>query len=319
MLLLRQKIGDGGYSLHLVDKAETSDLRVRDLILPSTVVLDGYPNWFPTDRAPDSLSLSEDGKTLTYVYSFSEELASPCDGAILHEAGTYTYTVDIHTGELMVDHTGGETPPPSQDGSFADVPVGSWFEKGVATCAQKGVMVGTGEGLFSPGTELTAAECLTFALRLYDLQRGGDDKLETAPEDWGKLELTVPSGATFTRYGYYNSFFSADWFVGPDGTDVSQLYVLAPGETAGEREAWAKANEGKGTIRAYGVDYPGTLTSGSNYYSPLLRFTFDAPRTGDWTLAVWSTPPGPARTSGSGTRYTPPRPGTCGRSPASRP
>lgn len=179
--------------------------------------------------------------------------------------------------------------------AFSDVPAGSWFEKGVTTCAEQGVMVGTGEGRFSPDTQLTAAECLTFALRLYDLQRGGSGKLEKAPEDWGKLELTLSDGTAFTRYGYYNSFFSTGWFQAPDGADFFQLYVQAPGDTTEEREAWAKAHEGAGTLRAQGTDYPGTLTADSGYDGPLLRFTFDAPEDGglDVSELTAATRPGP--------------------------
>ena len=59
---------------------------------------------------------------------------------------------------------------PITEASFSDVPAGSWYEPGVQVCAEKGVMVGTGEGLFSAEKELTNAECLTLALRLYDLQ-----------------------------------------------------------------------------------------------------------------------------------------------------
>ncbi len=178
---------------------------------------------------------------------------------------------------------------------FSDVPAGSWFEQGVATCAQQGVMVGVGEGKFSPDTDLNAAECLTFALRLYDLQRGGDGTLETAPEDWGKLELVLSDGTTFTRYGYQYSFFSQDRFTGPDGSETSHLLVLAPGETTQEREAWAKAHEGAGTVRAYGVDYSGTLTTDSSYYGPCLRFDFDAPDNGGLDLndLIDTTRPGP--------------------------
>jgi len=45
------------------------------------------------------LEVSEDGSTLTYTYSFDEALED------FHEAGTYSYTVDIATGELSVAHT----------------------------------------------------------------------------------------------------------------------------------------------------------------------------------------------------------------------
>lgn len=69
------------------------------------------------------------------------------------------------------------------DVAFSDVPAGSWYDQGVTTCADKGIMVGTGEGRFSPAAQLSDPECLTMALRLYDLQRGGSGTLEKAPAD----------------------------------------------------------------------------------------------------------------------------------------
>ena len=83
---------------------------------------------------------------------------------------------------------------PITEASFSDVPAGSWYEPGVQVCAEKGVMVGTGEGLFSPEKELTNAECLTLALRLYDLQKGGSGELLTAPQEWGTITLTLSDG-----------------------------------------------------------------------------------------------------------------------------
>ncbi len=266
VLLLRQKAGDGGYSLHLVDRAETSDHRVRDLILPSTVILDAYPAWFPTDRAPDRLFLSEDGKTLTYVYSFSDKLASPYDGAILHEAGTYTYTVDISTGELEVEHT--QAPLPAQSGKFSDVPAGSWFETGVTTCVEKGVMVGTGGDAFSPERELSQAECLTLAFRLYTLQHGGDETLETAPEDWGQLALTLADGTVFQGYGYQGGEGDPfGWWSWPKN-DVRGGYARVPGEYSpdgAEQRAWmdahpeAVASNAPASLTLNGETYQGTI------------------------------------------------------------
>ncbi len=265
VLLLRQKAGDGGYSLHLVDRAETSDHRVRDLILPSTVILDAYPAWFPTDRAPDRLSLSEDGNTLTYVYSFPDKLASPYDGAILHEAGTYTYTVDISTGELEVEHT---PPLPAQSGKFSDVPAGSWFETGVDTCAEKGVMVGTGGDAFSPERELSQAECLTLAFRLYALQHGGDETPETAPEDWGQLALTLADGTVFQGYGYQGGEGDPfGWWSWPKN-DVRGGYAMVPGEYSpdgAEQRAWmdahpeAVASNAPASLTLNGETYQGTI------------------------------------------------------------
>lgn len=88
------------YILSLVYKpgSPLGEGTIKQLLLPSTIYADGY-TYHPTDRSPDSLELSPDGRTLTYVYHFDEALMS------FHEAGTYTYTVDLATGELSVVHT----------------------------------------------------------------------------------------------------------------------------------------------------------------------------------------------------------------------
>lgn len=157
---------------------------------------------------------------------------------------------------------------------FSDVPAGSWFEKGVAACAEKGIMVGTGQGLFSPELELSAAECLTLAVRLYDLQRGGAGTLEKASEDWGKYTLTLADGTTWTRYGETNSFFYDGYSTPGYPGGVYFVSVLTPGNTTEERMAWARAHEGSATFTAEGVAYSGTVTADSgDYYGPELRFT----------------------------------------------
>ncbi len=70
------------------------------------------------------------------------------------------------------------------DRRFSDVPQDSWFAREVDLCAQRGVMVGVGDGRFDPERALTQAECLTLALRLYDLAHGVEPALQTASEDW---------------------------------------------------------------------------------------------------------------------------------------
>ncbi len=89
------------YILSLVYKPGSAlgDGTIKRLLLPSTVYYSGYPWYVPTDRAPDSLELSGGGKTLTYTYHFDEALED------YHETGTYTYTVELATGELKADHT----------------------------------------------------------------------------------------------------------------------------------------------------------------------------------------------------------------------
>lgn len=57
---------------------------------------------------------------------------------------------------------------------FTDVPEGSWFAPAAALCAERGIMVGTGEDTFSPEATLSQNQCMVLALRLYDLCHGGD-------------------------------------------------------------------------------------------------------------------------------------------------
>lgn len=73
------------------------------------------------------------------------------------------------------------------DTAFADVAADAWYAPYVDYVARDGVMIGTGGGEFSPEEELTQAECLTLAYRLYDLLRGQENVVETAPEGWGSV------------------------------------------------------------------------------------------------------------------------------------
>ena len=229
----------------------------------------GFPVHY-THRAPDTLTLNEDKTLLTYTYSESLE------------GGADSETLELASGlssKFNTLPTIKPEKPQSPTTEFSDVPAGSWFEQGVTICAQKGVMVGTGGGLFSPEKELTAAECLTLAVRLYDLQRGGEGTLRKAPEDWGYLTFTFSDGKTFYRYGEQNDFFGYARFdnAGPDGRDLYAVYVPAPGDTPEERETYAKAHEGKATLMAQGREYSGTVVTDSTYYGPCLRFAFDCP------------------------------------------
>ena len=85
--------------------------------------------------------------------------------------------------------------------TFSDVADDAWYAPYVRFVAENGIMIGTGGGMFEPERELTKMECLTLALRLYDLQRGGDGTLLSAPEDWGKATLTLSDGTVYSGYG----------------------------------------------------------------------------------------------------------------------
>lgn len=224
----------------------------------------GFPVYY-THRAPDTLTLSEDKALLTYTYS--ESLAG----------GPDSETLELATGLSSKTHTlptiEPEEPQPPTATEFTDVPAGSWFEKGVATCVQEGVMVGTGEGRFSPDAELSVAECLTLALRLYDLQRGGDGTMEKVPEDWGKLTLTLNDGTVFQGYGEVYQPFA--WSDGEEGG----LYVSCQdhGATLQEQEAWGSARLGPATVSLGGRDIPGAMEMHMGASDFLLFFVPDDP------------------------------------------
>lgn len=188
------------YALFLVYKpyAAMGDGTVKGLILPSTVY-DKVHAWYkPTDRAPDSLSVSEDGDTLTYVYHFDEALST--GSGVYHEAGTYTYTVELATGELSVTHTDDIPTPPAASGvgGFADVDAADWFAPYVDVCVEAGLMNGVGEGRFDPQGTVTLAQAVTLAARIHHIKNGGDGNLPCAPEDYGVLTVTFENGQSLT-------------------------------------------------------------------------------------------------------------------------
>lgn len=184
------------YALFLVYKpyAAMGDGTVKQLILPSTVY-DKVHAWYkPTDRAPDSLSVSEDGDTLTYVYHFDEALRT--GSGVYHEAGTYTYRVALATGELSVTHTDDVPAPPAEPGAggFTDVDAADWFAPYVDVCVKAGLMNGVGEGRFDPQGTVTLAQAVTLAARIHNIKNGGDGVLPQAPEDYGTVTLEFENG-----------------------------------------------------------------------------------------------------------------------------
>jgi len=57
-------------------------------------------------KIPEELSFSEDGKTLSYSFCFDSDMVLEIDEEVkrvVHEAGTYNYTVDIVTGETVLE------------------------------------------------------------------------------------------------------------------------------------------------------------------------------------------------------------------------
>lgn len=137
---------------------------------------------------------------------------------------------------------------------FSDVPADAWYAQGVALCAEKGLMMGTGMGRFSPDTTLTDQECAVLALRLYDLLHGGDGVLEKAPEDWGYATFTFPDGKTVQGYIADRSVWQWSQF---DRGDTGHLSFQLETE---EEQAWGLAMDYQRAVFSMnGVDCYGEL------------------------------------------------------------
>lgn len=132
--------------------------------------------------------------------------------------------------------------------TFTDVPAGSWFEQGVMTCVQNGIMVGTGEDTFSPNATLTDAESLMLAYRLYDQANGGDGSLLKMPEDYGYVKLISDDGS-FVCEGYIGD--RSLWEMPNVYTSSDGHRLCLQGYTGGESEG--------ATLTFGGKEYRGTL------------------------------------------------------------
>lgn len=218
---------------------------VNRLLLPSTALpFEGYA---PTDRAPDSLEVGEDG-VLTYVYRFEEPLLNE-NGQVLHEAGIYTYRVNLGTGELTVSHRAG-----AEETAFRDVFASDWFAPYLEICVEKGLMKGVGDDRFFPEGTLSDHECEVLALRLYDICHGGDGSFEKAPENWGYALLSLPDGTV--REGYLADESSWDW-IALGRADPGHLGFRL--ETEAEQE-WGRSMDYQSAVLTLsGKEYPGEL------------------------------------------------------------
>lgn len=144
---------------------------------------------------------------------------------------------------------------PSTEITFADVPAGSWFERGVMTCAQNGIMVGTGDNAFSPNATLTEAECVMLAYRLYDKAQGGDGSVLKRPERYHYIKLTTDDGL-FTHEG--DGGDRSKWGTGHPTFAGGGLY-LYPKNIEGSIPGFAIESEVAATVSIDGVEYKGHL------------------------------------------------------------
>lgn len=159
----------------------------------------------PTLTVPCAFSYAQvrfDGKTVA---------AALRDGKItfpVAAAGTYTITEAEAPAQLP------ETPKPSkpvtkpeisqepEDPSFSDVPVGAWYEAAVAYVAGEGILQGTGNGKFSPNTNLTRGMMMTILARMAGVDTTGGKTWYEKALAWA-VEQGISDGthpeATITR------------------------------------------------------------------------------------------------------------------------
>lgn len=144
--------------------------------------------------------------------------------------------------------------------AFSDVPAGSWYESGIKLCAEKGIMIGMGDGTFAPDKPLTAAECLTLALRLYDLCHGGKGVIEKAPEDWDRITVTAADGTAVTgRPGQPFQYQGK----GAKGLDTEGVWFAVQ---AGQEDLAQELNGMAATVTIHGKNYPATLSYSTRSY-----------------------------------------------------
>lgn len=143
--------------------------------------------------------------------------------------------------------------------AFSDVPADAWYAPYVEVCVEEGLMKGTGRGLFEPERALTDLECLVLALRLYDIQQGGDGALEALPEGWGQLTLTTADGKQTTgKFGIKFDYYS---FLRDGNADANLCFYLADNELD-----WGKSVDGKAATLAYSAT--DTCTGTTKFWQP---------------------------------------------------
>ncbi len=63
---------------------------------------------------------------------------------------------------------------------YTDVPATEWYNVSVKKCYELALMLGNGDGKFNPDGDVTLAEAITMAARVYNIYNGGDGSLDTS-------------------------------------------------------------------------------------------------------------------------------------------
>ena len=106
---------------------------------------------------------SEDGyklKTLTITTAAGRKIDTVDAGD-----GRYTFTMPGSQVTVRASFTKVQTETQPTEGSFADVPSGTYYAEAVRWAVEKGITGGVGGGLFSPDASCTRAQTVTFLWR----------------------------------------------------------------------------------------------------------------------------------------------------------
>lgn len=106
-----------------------------------------------------------------------------------------------------------------QDGIFRDVGPNDWFRDNVATVYELGLMKGTGERLFSPTNNVTLAEAVTLAARIYSRYYGDDESF--AGYDGGNWY------DPYVNYARAKGIISANYAYAHPATREEFVFILA--------------------------------------------------------------------------------------------
>lgn len=150
----------------------------------------------------------------------------------------------------------------AEEGAFKDVPKGHWSATAINSMAAKGIIVGTGNGLFGFGDDVTRAQVATFMVKAKGLETGSTKTPFTdVPESsiYAKFIATAEANKIMAGLGE-NKF-------GPDEkltrAQMAQLLVNAYGFKADEENkqtfsdidglSWATAKSSIETLASLGI------------------------------------------------------------------
>jgi hypothetical protein len=123
-----------------------------------------------------------------------EPAAPPVAGGAPEQTdGSSSQQTETVPSQPADDGTATEPVAPDDPIAYTDVPPSAWFYDAVQYVTDRGLMLGTGNGAFSPGVPMTRAMLVTVLQRL----TGGDAALGVPPRDTSRFD-DVPDGTWYT-------------------------------------------------------------------------------------------------------------------------